>query len=240
MFCDWRHEMNIIAEALEARGLREPVVFHGGMDVMERDCATSRFMDEGEDSPRVMLLQTACGACGLNLQAASRVYVLRPQWNPAVELQAIGRAHRSGQKRDVEVMRLVARGTVDERALRTQREKLTKISEVIDDTMQKRLDGGGVLEENEGKGEAPADNVGAPADNVGAPADSVDARADNVEAPADNDEAQEGDDDCDFLDRHFCEDEGDEEDEEDAEDEGYEGFKEDAEDAEDEGDEKAI
>ncbi len=142
VFCDWRREMQLVAEAMEARGLPEPVLFHGGLDVQARDCATLQFADA--DGGAVLLLQTACGACGLNLQVASRVYVLRPQWNPAVELQAIGRAHRSGQIREVVVTRLIARGTVDERALRTQRDKLSGISKVLlDDTMERRLDGGG-------------------------------------------------------------------------------------------------
>jgi SNF2 family DNA or RNA helicase len=44
-----------------------------------------------------MLLQIKCGGTGINLQAASRVYLTSPNYNPCVDLQAIGRAHRKGQ-----------------------------------------------------------------------------------------------------------------------------------------------
>ena len=79
----------------------------------------------------MLLLQVQCGACGLNLQAASRVFLLRPQWNPAVEKQAVGRAARSGQMRTVRVVRLVARGTVEEARARRRDAKLSTIAELL-------------------------------------------------------------------------------------------------------------
>ena len=52
--------------------------------------------------------------CSLNLTAANRVYLLEPQWNPAIEAQAIGRALRLGQKRTVTIIRYVMEKTIEE------------------------------------------------------------------------------------------------------------------------------
>jgi SNF2 family DNA or RNA helicase len=60
---------------------------------------------------------------GLNLHAAEYVYLLDPWWNPAVEAQAIDRAHRIGQTRQVFAYRLIARHTVEEKVLELQRTK---------------------------------------------------------------------------------------------------------------------
>ncbi|MGH7847903.1 MAG: helicase-related protein, partial [Candidatus Binatia bacterium] len=63
------------------------------------------------------------GGLGLNLHAAEYVYLLDPWWNPAVEAQAIDRAHRIGQTRHVFAYRLIARGTVEEKVLELQKTK---------------------------------------------------------------------------------------------------------------------
>jgi superfamily II DNA or RNA helicase len=55
----------------------------------------------------VFIIQIKAGGVGLNLQEATRVYITCPAWNPATELQAIGRAHRTGQTQKVVVRRLI-------------------------------------------------------------------------------------------------------------------------------------
>ena len=60
---------------------------------------------------------------GLNLTAADYVFLLDPWWNPAVEAQAIDRAHRIGQTRQVFAYRLIARDTVEEKVLELQQSK---------------------------------------------------------------------------------------------------------------------
>ena len=60
---------------------------------------------------------------GLNLTAAQYVFLLDPWWNPAVEAQAIDRAHRIGQTNQVFAYRLIARGTVEEKVLELQNTK---------------------------------------------------------------------------------------------------------------------
>jgi SNF2 family DNA or RNA helicase len=61
----------------------------------------------------VFLIQIKAGGQGLNLQEATRVYITSPAWNPATELQAIGRSHRTGQTKQVVVNRLIYNGYED-------------------------------------------------------------------------------------------------------------------------------
>jgi SNF2 family DNA or RNA helicase len=130
LFCDWTEEMDLLQLALERRGVRA-VRVEGRMAPFDRQSAVHALQQD--PAVRAMVLQVTCGACGLNLQAASRVYLLRPAWNPAVEKQAIGRAHRSGQTRDVTVVRVVAAGTVDEARAARRRGKLRTITDVLQD-----------------------------------------------------------------------------------------------------------
>lgn len=69
------------------------------------------------------LISLKAGGTGLNLTAADYVFLLDPWWNPAVEAQAIDRAHRIGQRRRVLAYRLVARDTVEEKIIELQRRK---------------------------------------------------------------------------------------------------------------------
>lgn len=63
----------------------------------------------------VLAMQIEAGGVGLNLQAASAVIIMEPQWKPSTEVQAVARAHRMGQTRPVQVHRLLAANTIDER-----------------------------------------------------------------------------------------------------------------------------
>src|SRR5690606_18448028 len=69
---------------------------------------------------------------GLNLTGADYVLHLDPWWNPAVEDQATGRAHRLGQRRPVNVYRFVAKDTVEERILALHAEKRALVSAILD------------------------------------------------------------------------------------------------------------
>lgn len=87
----------------------------------DRKTPVDRF--QSEDGPPVFLVSLKAGGTGLNLTAADYVFILDPWWNPAVESQAISRAHRMGQKNKVIAYRLVARGTVEEKILELQKKK---------------------------------------------------------------------------------------------------------------------
>jgi SNF2 family DNA or RNA helicase len=71
----------------------------------------------------VLLAQIEAGGVGINMQAASVVIIAEPQWKPSVEDQAIARAHRMGQVRTVQVHRLLAKDSVDERIREVQENK---------------------------------------------------------------------------------------------------------------------
>ena len=68
---------------------------------------------------------------GLNLTAAEYVFLLDPWWNPAVEAQAVDRAHRIGQTRNVFAYRLIARDTVEEKVLELQKTKRDLAAAII-------------------------------------------------------------------------------------------------------------
>ena len=71
----------------------------------------------------VFLISLKAGGVGINLTAADYVFLLDPWWNPAVESQAIDRAHRIGRKGGVLAYRLITKGTIEEKMLRLQERK---------------------------------------------------------------------------------------------------------------------
>jgi superfamily II DNA or RNA helicase len=79
--------------------------------------------------PAVLVCQIQAGGVGLNIQAASVVVLCEPQWNPAIEEQAIARAHRMGQVRRVDVHRLLAEHTVDQQMLELTAAKRAEFDE---------------------------------------------------------------------------------------------------------------
>merc|ERR1711968_277343 len=81
---------------------------------------------------RVLLLSLKAGGEGLNLQEASHVFVLEPWWNPAVELQAIQRAHRIGQTKTVTATRFITKDTIEERMAELQEKKQLVFEGTID------------------------------------------------------------------------------------------------------------
>jgi superfamily II DNA or RNA helicase len=78
---------------------------------------------QGDNGCGVFLISLKAGGLGLNLTAADYVFLLDPWWNPAVEMQAIDRAHRLGQKRQVFAYRLICRNTVEEKIAELQNRK---------------------------------------------------------------------------------------------------------------------
>ena len=89
-------------------------------------------VDRFQENPAcpLFLISLKAGGLGLNLTAADYVFILDPWWNPAVEAQAVDRAHRIGQTRRVFAYRLIARDTVEEKILELQRHK-QKLAEAI-------------------------------------------------------------------------------------------------------------
>ena len=77
----------------------------------------------GRPGHAVLLAQIEAGGVGINMQAASVVIITEPQWKPSTEDQAVARAHRMGQVRTVQVHRLLAKDSVDERMREVQENK---------------------------------------------------------------------------------------------------------------------
>ena len=95
----------------------------------DRQQRVERFQND-PDCP-LFLISLKAGGLGLNLTAAEYVFLLDPWWNPAVEAQAVDRAHRIGQTRQVFAYRLIARDTVEEKILQLQGSKRDLAAAII-------------------------------------------------------------------------------------------------------------
>ena len=132
VFCQFIHEMKYIASQMTLPVFR----IDGSVDkeTRERNIAAFRAVNGGA----VFLIQIKAGGQGLNLQEATRVYITAPSWNPATELQAIARAHRTGQTQKVVVRKLVCTGTpeypsVEESIVGLQGHKSKVCADVLND-----------------------------------------------------------------------------------------------------------
>ncbi|MDH2335899.1 DEAD/DEAH box helicase [Clostridium perfringens] len=111
----------------------------GGTSARERVERVKKF---NEDSNiKVFLISLKAGGVGLNLTSASVVIHFDPWWNPAVEDQATDRAHRFGQENKVEVIKLVAKDTIEEKIVLMQEDKRELIQSLMDG---KTMDGNGL------------------------------------------------------------------------------------------------
>uniref|UniRef100_A0A673CDH0 Helicase-like transcription factor n=1 Tax=Sphaeramia orbicularis TaxID=375764 RepID=A0A673CDH0_9TELE len=95
----------------------------GTMSQKKRAQVIQDFQSSAANSPSIMLLSLKAGGVGLNLTAASHVFLMDPAWNPATEEQCIDRCHRLGQKRKVVVTKFIVKDSVEENMVRIQRKK---------------------------------------------------------------------------------------------------------------------
>lgn len=98
---------------LEGRLGLPTVMYHGSMSDDERDSSLERF--RAEEGPLALLMSLRAGGVGLNLQEASTVVLFDRWWNPAVENQAVARAHRFGRERPLQLYRFLVVDSVEER-----------------------------------------------------------------------------------------------------------------------------
>lgn len=110
VFSQWQRTHDIVIRRLEAHGLGY-VSFHGGVPSEKRPALLERFRDDPDCR---VFLSTDAGSTGLNLQHASTLINMDLPWNPAILEQRIARVHRMGQKRPVQVVNFVAKGTIEE------------------------------------------------------------------------------------------------------------------------------
>ncbi|KAF1650890.1 Helicase-like transcription factor, partial [Eudyptes chrysocome] len=95
----------------------------GSMAQKKRVEAIQCFQSSQAGSPTVMLLSLKAGGVGLNLTAASRVFLMDPAWNPAAEDQCFDRCHRLGQKHNVVITKFIVKDSVEENMLKIQNKK---------------------------------------------------------------------------------------------------------------------
>ena len=118
VFSQFTSLLAIVREHLDRRG-----VVYEYLDgrTVKRQAKVERF--QSDPDCRLFLISLKAGGQGLNLTAADYVFILDPWWNPAVEAQAVDRAHRIGQDRHVFAYRLIARDTVEEKIMELQSHK---------------------------------------------------------------------------------------------------------------------
>ena len=121
----------IIKGHLESTFGREVLFLHGRVPKQRRDEMVVRFQNPASDGPVVFVLSLKAGGTGLNLTAASHVFHYDRWWNPAVEDQATDRAYRIGQKRAVQVHKLLCAGTVEEKIDRMLEQKRDLAAKVV-------------------------------------------------------------------------------------------------------------
>jgi SNF2 family DNA or RNA helicase len=144
--------LNVLDTAMEIAG---PNTFR--IDGSVPTTARQQVVDAFSNQPGfgVLVMQIDVGGVGLNIQAASVVIVLEPQWKPSTETQAIGRSFRMGQTRRVNVHRLLASNSIDERIEERQRGKerifnaivrSSDLAESMDDATDSRSQDQGLAE----------------------------------------------------------------------------------------------
>jgi SNF2 family DNA or RNA helicase len=126
VFSQWVEPLEVIARALEPYG---PLLYHGQIAQRDRQPILDRF--KSDPARHVILMSYGTGSVGLNLQFANYVFLFDRWWNPAVEDQAVNRAHRLGQKSQVYVKRFVSQGTIEERIAEVLERKRQLFNELI-------------------------------------------------------------------------------------------------------------
>ncbi|TWU23592.1 DEAD/DEAH box helicase [Bythopirellula polymerisocia] len=127
IFSQWTKTLYELRERLQEFG---PLEYHGKIPSRQRDGVIETFRND--PSKHVILMSYGAGSVGLNLQFAGYVFLFDRWWNPAVEDQAINRAHRIGATGPVTVTRFLAAGTIEERINSILEEKRQLFNAVFD------------------------------------------------------------------------------------------------------------
>lgn len=126
IFSSFVKHLDVFKKRFEHMGL--PFAYLDGSTVKRAE-EVVRFQEDPD--VRVFLISIKAGGVGLNLTAAEYVFILDPWWNPAIEAQAIDRAHRIGQDKSVFIYKFITKNTVEEKILVLQNKKKALASELI-------------------------------------------------------------------------------------------------------------
>ena len=133
VFCNWMDEVGQVCAALQTMdsGPATVMQYHGSMSRDQREENIKAFT--ASPGSAAMVMQIQAGSVGLNLESASRVYVMSPHWSAATEMQAISRAHRTTTQHIVTVHRFVIRDTIEEFVHKRQQSKLDTAAAMLGD-----------------------------------------------------------------------------------------------------------
>ena len=135
IFCHFIKEMDEYCNRLDDEGFKV-VRIDGTMSVEERAQAVESFNKDPDVS--VFVIQINTGGVGYNLQAANHIYITSPTWNPSLQHQVIGRAHRNGQTKQVQVHLYTIHSStkcfVEDFILNLQNRKLNMIADILNDS----------------------------------------------------------------------------------------------------------
>ena len=129
IFSQFTKMLDLIGRELAYEGI--PFFYLDGQTPSEERVGICEKFNEGERD--FFLISLKAGGTGLNLTGADTVILYDLWWNPAVEEQAADRAHRMGQKNKVQVIKLIARGTIEEKMNELQDKKRNMIEEIIEE-----------------------------------------------------------------------------------------------------------
>ncbi|KAI0442523.1 P-loop containing nucleoside triphosphate hydrolase protein [Xylaria telfairii] len=129
IFTEWIGTAKVLGRMLNRANIQF-VYYSGHIPVRNRD----KNLEDFKNNPiiKVMVSTIAAGNVGLNITAANRMIIMNPWWNYAAEAQAFGRLKRHGQTKETYMVRLFAKGTIDERILALQNKKISEIAEAMD------------------------------------------------------------------------------------------------------------
>ena len=128
VFSQWERMTRIVAMELDKRNIKYESL-HGGVPGKAREKLFENFRNNPESK---VFLSTDAGGVGLNLQSASLLINLDLPWNPAVLEQRIGRIHRMGQKKNVQIINLISKETIEEEMLAKLKFKSSMAMGVLD------------------------------------------------------------------------------------------------------------
>lgn len=126
VFSQFVKHLSIISDFLE-----ENNISFAYLDGSTKDRQAQVESFQNDDNIKIFLISLKAGGVGLNLTKAEYVFILDPWWNPAVEQQAIDRAHRIGQENKVFIYKFITKNTVEEKILKLQQRKIKLTSELI-------------------------------------------------------------------------------------------------------------
>ena len=128
VFSQWVNSLEVIGRQLTDH---RPLEYHGRIPSKQRDPILKEFKENPERN--VLLMSYGAGAVGLNLQFCRYVFLFDRWWNPAIEDQAINRAHRIGAAGSVTITRMIMAGTIEQRIHQILEEKRELFREILSD-----------------------------------------------------------------------------------------------------------